>query len=154
MVEGLLVLLLCQVVGTLLAGWLHLELPGAVLGMLLLLAMLLVRRPDPDAPVVRAGGRVLDELPVLFIPAGVGLVGCLGVIARSWLPVGAGLVVAWVAGLVATALAANLAMQLVRTPGLDALASQAADLVEDAERMEGIETDGQRAVGDDGTVVR
>ena len=45
-------------------------------------------------------------------------------------------------------------MQLVRTPGLDALASQAADLVEDAERMEGIETDGQRAVGDDGTVVR
>ena len=58
------------------------------------------------------------------------------------------------AGLVATALAANLAMQLVRTPGLDALASQAADLVEDAERMEGIETDGQRAVGDDGTVVR
>ena len=40
MVEGLLVLLLCQVVGTMLAGWLHLELPGAVLGMLLLLAML------------------------------------------------------------------------------------------------------------------
>ena len=84
--------------------WRNLDaLTVASLAVLLLLAMLLVRRPDPDAPVVRAGGRVLDELPVLFIPAGVGLVGCLGVIARSWLPVGAGLVVAWVAGLVATA---------------------------------------------------
>ncbi len=41
MVEGLLVLLLCQAVGTLLADWLHLQVPGAVLGMLLLLALAL-----------------------------------------------------------------------------------------------------------------
>lgn len=138
MVEGLLVLLVCQGVGTLLASWLHLRVPGAVIGMLMLLVILLIRRPDAESKVIRAGGRVLDELPLLFIPAGVGLTGCLGLIARQWLPVGAGLVLAWAAGLLCTALAAQASVRLTRAEDLDLLASNASRLVNDAERMEGI----------------
>ena len=40
MIEGLLILLLCQLAGTLVADTLHLPIPGAVLGMLLLLGLL------------------------------------------------------------------------------------------------------------------
>lgn len=44
MIEGLLILLLCQLAGTLVADTLHLPIPGAVLGMLLLLGLLAWRR--------------------------------------------------------------------------------------------------------------
>lgn len=145
MVEGLLVLLLCQAVGTLLADWLHLQVPGAVLGMLLLLAILLIMRPQADAKVVQAGGRILDELPLLFIPAGVGLTGCLGLIARQWLPVGAGLVLAWAAALVVTALAAQAAMRMMRPEDLDRLADDASGLVSDAQRMDGMAVEDEGA---------
>ena len=59
MIEGLLVLLVCQIVGELAVRTLHLAVPGPVLGMLLLLAVLVVRRPRQDAPVLRAGDRLV-----------------------------------------------------------------------------------------------
>ena len=78
MIEGLLILLLCQLAGTLVADTLHLPIPGAVLGMLLLLGLLAWRRPAEDAPVMTASHHLLQHLPLLFVPAGVGVVAVLG----------------------------------------------------------------------------
>lgn len=103
MIEGLLLLLLCQLVGTLISSTLHLPIPGAVLGMLLLLGLLAWRRPAEDAPVVATGHRLLEHLPLLFIPAGVGVVAVLGLIQDHWALMLVGLVLPWLLGLVVTA---------------------------------------------------
>lgn len=139
MIEGLLGLLLCQVVGTFLADWLHLKVPGPVLGMLLLLCWLTWRKPREDAPVLRAGDAVLNAMPLLFIPAGVGVVAWLGLIKAQWLPIGVGMIVPWAAGLLATAGAAHLVLRWL-TPDA-ALESEAERLVGDAADMDGLDWD-------------
>lgn len=135
MIEGLLVLLVCQIVGELAVRTLHLAVPGPVLGMLLLLAVLVVRRPRQDAPVLRAGDRVLEILPLLFVPAGVGVMTQVALLRAQWLPIGAGLVVSWVVALLATAGAAALVHRGGPAPTDD----QARALVADADRIEGLE---------------
>ena len=87
MIEGLLILLLCQLAGTLVADTLHLPIPGAVLGMLLLLGLLAWRRPAEDAPVMTASHHLLQHLPLLFVPAGVGVVAVLPQIVDNSVPV-------------------------------------------------------------------
>ena len=109
MIEGLLILLLCQLAGTLVADTLHLPIPGAVLGMLLLLGLLAWRRPAEDAPVMTAS----QHLPLLFVPAGVGVVAVLGLIEEHRALMLVGFVVPWLLGLVVTAgVAAPLARRL------------------------------------------
>lgn len=142
MIEGLLGLLACQLVGTLLANTFHLKVPGAVLGMLLLLALLAWRRPSPDAPVMRAGNRVLDELPLLFIPAGVGVITCFALLRAHWLVLVVGLLLPWLAGLAVTAGVAALASHLMELRvDPDVVDDHAEELVDDAARIEGIEPD-------------
>lgn len=152
MIEGLLELFAFQALGTLLANSLHLAVPGPVVGMLLLLAFLTVRPPHEEAPVLRAGGRILDELPLLFIPAGVGLVGCVQVIRHQWLPISTAMVLGWAAGLLATVGAARLALRAAQPVEqevlTDRLATQAPELVADGERMDGLEPE-LVAVGQD-----
>ena len=77
--------------------------PGPVVGMVLLLVVLLIRRPERTAGVVRAADGLLRHLQLLFIPAGAGIVAYLAVLGASWLPVLCGLVVSWLAVLVITA---------------------------------------------------
>lgn len=152
MIEGLLELLAFQALGTLLANSLHLAVPGPVAGMLLLLVFLALRPPHDQAPVMRAGSRILDELPLLFIPAGVGLVGCVQVIRHEWLPISTAMVLGWAAGLLATVGAARLALRTAEPMGegaaTDSLATRAPELVADGERMDGLEpelaTDGTK----------
>ncbi|GAB2486349.1 hypothetical protein GCM10027030_20560 [Luteococcus sediminum] len=155
MIEGLLALFAFQALGTLLASSLHLAVPGPVVGMLLLLAHLTVRPPHEQAPVMRAGNRILDELPLLFIPAGVGLVGCVSVIRQQWLPISTAMVLGWAAGLLATVGAARLALGTAlpgrQNPQTDCLATQAPELVADGERMDGLEPE-PVAPGPDGRV--
>lgn len=113
MIEGLLILLLCQLAGTLVADTLHLPIPGAVLGMLLLLGLLAWRRQAEDAPVMTASHHLLQHLPLLFVPAGVGVVAVLGLIGEHRALMLVGFVVPWLLGLVVTAgVAAPLARRL------------------------------------------
>lgn len=113
MIEGLLILLLCHLAGTLVADTLHLPIPGAVLGMLLLLGLLAWRRPAEDAPVMTASHHLLQHLPLLFVPAGVGVVAVLGLIQEHRALMLVGFVVPWLLGLVVTAVvAAPLARRL------------------------------------------
>ena len=104
MLTGLVVLLTCQLAGELAVTALGVPVPGAVVGMLLLLTWLLVRGRDVPGPVAAASDALLDRLGLLFVPSGVGVVQYGGLLAAAWLPVAVGLVGAWLLGLVVTGL--------------------------------------------------
>lgn len=119
MIPGLLVLLGCQLAGEFLVALLGLPLPGSVLGMVLLLGLLQLRKPGPDSGVVQVAEGLLKHLQLLFVPAGVGVFQYLSVLAASLLPLVVGLVVSWLAALLTTAAVVALLLRLTgsaRTP--------------------------------------
>lgn len=59
-------------VGELIVSWLGISLPGAVAGMLLLLAVSLIRKRVAH-PVADASHGLLSHLSLLYVPAGVGI---------------------------------------------------------------------------------
>jgi holin-like protein len=73
MLRGLAVLLGFQLAGEVLARLADLPIPGPVVGMLLLLVALEVRKPLSEALRPASAG-LLAHLSVLFVPAGVGVV--------------------------------------------------------------------------------
>jgi holin-like protein len=73
MIPALTLLLACQLAGELIARLFRLPVPGPVLGMLLLFALLLAR-PRSEAVVRDTTGTLLRYLSLLFVPAGVGLI--------------------------------------------------------------------------------
>lgn len=85
MIGALAVLLSFQLVGEVLARSLALPIPGPVIGMLLLLAVLLVRGATPPA-LHQTVTVLLGNLSLLFVPAGVGVVAHLGTLQRALLP--------------------------------------------------------------------
>lgn len=103
MIAGLLQLLLCQLIGEFTARALDVAVPGPVIGMVVLLVVLRIRRPAADAGIVRASDGLLRHLQLLFIPVGVGVIAYLPVLAQAWLPILGALLVAWFAALSATA---------------------------------------------------
>lgn len=73
MLEGFAVLLLFQLIGELITRLSGIPVPGPVLGMtLLLLAVLLLKRVPKGLRAASEG--LLRYLPLLFVPAGVGLI--------------------------------------------------------------------------------
>lgn len=98
MIVSLTLILLCQLLGEVIVRGLGWPLPGPVLGMLILLAVLSLR--DRVRKTVPEFGRALDStgkgllahLSLLFIPASVGVVQRLDVLAAN----GVGLMVALV----------------------------------------------------------
>lgn len=71
---GFLALLLCQLVGEALSRLLALPLPGPVLGLLLMTAILLARRGRTPKSLVHASRALIGILSLMFVPAGVGLI--------------------------------------------------------------------------------
>ncbi|MCU0944564.1 MAG: CidA/LrgA family protein [Rubritepida sp.] len=86
MIGGLAALLLCQLAGEALARAFGLAVPGPVIGMGLLLSALLVRRGVPEA-LGRTADGLLSHLGLLFVPAGVGVVLHLDVLASDAAPI-------------------------------------------------------------------
>lgn len=72
MVETFLVLIGLQLLGEWLARWLHIPVPGPVLGMLLLFVGLCLRRGVPAA-LQHGVPAFLQHLSLLFVPAGAGV---------------------------------------------------------------------------------
>jgi holin-like protein len=70
---------------------LNLPVPGPIVGLLLMLAYLLVRR-NVAAPLEATSRGLLSYLSLLFVPAGVGIVRYLDLIERYWLPIAAAIV--------------------------------------------------------------
>lgn len=80
---GITALLVFQLAGELLVRGLDLPVPGPVAGMVLLLAGLALRGARPRG-LDLAADRLLANLSLLFIPAGVGITRYLDLIADEW----------------------------------------------------------------------
>jgi putative effector of murein hydrolase LrgA (UPF0299 family) len=98
-IAGLTWLLGCQLVGEVVVRLTDLPVPGPVVGMVVLLVVLRVRRAADDDPVVRASDALLRHLQLLFVPAGAGVVGYLALIRADAVPIAVALVGSWLLGL-------------------------------------------------------
>lgn len=118
MLVGWLVLLASLVAGELLAYGLELPVPGSVLGMALLALALGVRR-GAAARVERAADALLEHMPLLFVPAGVGAMQFWPQLKSAWLPIAVTLLVGTALTLAVTALTFRLcvALQARRSSG-------------------------------------
>jgi putative effector of murein hydrolase LrgA (UPF0299 family) len=93
--QGITVLLVLQSLGELTSRWLHLPLPGPVLGMLFLL--LALRWPKVQACVGAVAEFLLSHLSLLFVPVGVGVMTHLGLVSQFGVRIGIVVVVStWV----------------------------------------------------------
>lgn len=103
MIKGLVILLLYQGAGEILAKGLSSPVPGPVIGLVLLLATLLWRkRTDPDLQTVANG--LTAHLGLLFVPAAVGVVSFLPMLSGHMLSIFAVLVASVVLAMTTTAL--------------------------------------------------
>ena len=91
MLESLALLLLCQLAGELIVVFMDWPVPGPVVGMALLFIGLMLRGEVPDKLAETASG-LLDQLSLLFVPAGVGVMTHLTLLGNQWLPLSTSLV--------------------------------------------------------------
>ena len=111
MIAGLATLLLCQLAGEVAVRLLHLPVPGPVAGMAILFLGLLARRREAPAEVASVADALLNHLGLLFVPAGVGVVLYLPLLARDWAPVTLAILAGTLAAIAATG---RLAQWLLR----------------------------------------
>jgi putative effector of murein hydrolase LrgA (UPF0299 family) len=108
MLRGVFLLLLCQLVGEVLARALSLPAPGPVIGIALLAAGLHLwarRGPARDADatdVAKASNAMLGSLSLLFVPAGVGVVQYFDLLTAYGVALALALIVSTIATLLAT----------------------------------------------------
>jgi holin-like protein len=110
MIRGFFILLAFQLVGEVAARGLALPAPGPVIGLaLLVVALSLYRRWRPldqealaASDLGQAARGLIAALPLLFVPAGVGVVQYLGLLREQVLALAVALVVSTVATLLAT----------------------------------------------------
>lgn len=103
MLGALTLLLVFQLVGEAAALFFALPVPGPVIGMALLFAVLALRGSVSDQLRVTAQN-LLQHLSLLFVPAGVGVMLHFQRMADEWLPITVALVASTFAALAATAL--------------------------------------------------
>ena len=102
LIRDLLVILGCQVTGEIAQRASSVAIPGPVLGLLLLLMVLVMRRGPWDSLQSNARG-LLRHLPLLFVPAGAGVAAHLPLIRTEWLPITASVVGSSVIAILVTA---------------------------------------------------
>jgi holin-like protein len=121
MIRGFFILLVFQLVGEVLARGLNLSAPGPVIGLaLLVVALVLYRRFRPfdeealaASDLGQAARGLLAALPLLFVPAGVGVVQYLGLLREQGLALAAALVASTFATLIATVAVFLLVKRLI-----------------------------------------
>ncbi len=102
MISALTQLLICQLVGEVVARSLELPVPGPVLGMLLLF-IVLSWRGGPGEELRTTSQGLLQHLSLLFVPAGTGVMVHLHRVGAEWLPLLLSLLLSTAATLVVTA---------------------------------------------------
>ena len=121
MIASLSLILLCQLAGEVMVRGLVLPVPGPVIGLVLLLVLLLARDrfavlrrgPMQGGGVESASRALIANLSLLFVPAGVGVVQKLDLVARHGIAIAAVLAISVIVTLlvtVATFLAASRLM--------------------------------------------
>jgi holin-like protein len=121
MPTSFLVLVGCQLIGEMLRRALHLPLPGPVIGMLLLAAILAIAGNDPieeTSQLARTANALIANMGLLFVPAAVGVIVEFGVLRQSWLPILAGLLLSTSLGLVVTGLVMHHVSRIVESGSL------------------------------------
>jgi len=117
MLEALTLLLVCQLIGEVLARAVGAPLPGPVIGMLLLFTAFAWRGGVP-ASIQRAARGLLEHLSLLFVPAGVGILVHVSLVAEEWLPIAVALVASTLLTIAVTGLVARALIRLgERAPG-------------------------------------
>ena len=111
MIGALAALLVCQLAGEVAARALGLPVPGPVIGMVLLFAALMLRGREAPEDLTRTADGLLGNLGLLFVPAGVGVVIHLPVLARDWAPISLAVLAGTLAAIAATG---RLAQWLLR----------------------------------------
>lgn len=115
MLESLAVLLLCQLLGELIVVYLNLPVPGPVIGMAILFFGLVLYGKVPEKLSDTANG-LLEQLSLLFVPAGVGVMTHLTLLGNQWLPLTASLVISTLLTITITGLLMqHLSRQAIRT---------------------------------------
>jgi holin-like protein len=102
MLSGFCTLLIFDLLGELLAHQLHLPFPGALVGLLLLLAWLALRG-GPGADLQGSSDRLLGCLALFYVPAAAGLITRFDVLAHDGWRIALAIVVASGLGLATTA---------------------------------------------------
>lgn len=102
MIPAITALLVCQLAGEVLSRALGLPVPGPVVGMVLLFVALLLRGRDAPAPLGATADGLLNNLGLLFVPAGVGVVLHLPLLARDWAPLSLAVLAGTLAAIAAT----------------------------------------------------
>ena len=103
MLEALTIILTCQLIGELIVVGTGLPLPGPVVGMVLLFLGLLVSGGVPEG-LGRVATTLLQNLALLFVPAGVGVMTHLSLLESEWVPISVALVTSTLLTIVVTAL--------------------------------------------------
>jgi holin-like protein len=111
MLHALAALLLFQLAGETVTQLTGLPIPGPVLGMALLFAVLAWKRSVAERLRDTASG-MLQHLSLLFVPAGVGVMLHAGRVAHEWLAIGTALLLGAVVTLAVTALTIRATMRL------------------------------------------
>lgn len=83
MLKGLLALVGFNLTGEIIVRTTGIPIPAAVIGMVLLFAFLLIKGGVPES-IAKAGQGLIDNLGVMFVPAGAGITLYLGLIAKEW----------------------------------------------------------------------
>jgi putative effector of murein hydrolase LrgA (UPF0299 family) len=125
MIASLSLILLCQLAGEVIVRGLALPMPGPVLGLLFLLLLLLARDRLPILArgplqadgVEKASRGLLANLSLLFVPAGVGVVQKLDLIAEHGIAIAAVLAISVVVTLLVTVATFLLANRLLARRG-------------------------------------
>jgi holin-like protein len=109
MIVAFLLLISCELAGEVVREAFNLPIPGSVIGMLLLAAVLASRKDKPDAPAIPAvlgetAEALISHMGLLFVPAGVGVIAEAGLLREEWLPIMAGLIGSTILSLAVTGL--------------------------------------------------
>jgi holin-like protein len=103
MLKAITTLFVCLVAGNAINQFSGLPLPGAVIGLLILLAFLIVSR-GPSEPLKQASDFLLQNLTLLFIPASLGVITQFATLKQDALPIGIAIAGSTVLGMAVTAL--------------------------------------------------
>jgi holin-like protein len=109
MLTAILCLIGFQLIGETVREVFHLPIPGPLIGMFLLAAMLALRGGKPDraipASLERTAEVLIRHMGLLFVPAGVGIIAEAGLLRQQWLSIVAALLGSTVLSIAVTGLA-------------------------------------------------
>lgn len=103
MIRALFLLIVLQLAGEATAAAFDISIPGPVIGMAALFLILAIRGGVPES-LERTARGFLDNLGLLFVPAGVGVTLHLATVAESWAAIVAAVAAGTLVAMAATAL--------------------------------------------------